>query len=353
MTGAAARLLPDGRLHLQHGPIDLIIGAEGERDAVTAAFRAAARRFPDVLPALCAELVHLRTPLGAGTVPVEGAVARRMVAACWPHRSVFVTPMAAVAGAVADAILAEMTAAADLATAYVNNGGDVAVHLAPGRQLRVGLVADIGRPLPPTSPSPVPGEGGDPRRSRGEGEGRTSGRTLTLPTLRVGPFPLPGRERGVRLASSVLDGTITLDHDRPVRGLATSGWRGRSQSLGVADAVTVLAADAAAADAAATLVANAVDVDHPAVRRRPASEVKDDSDLGERLVTVAVGPLPDAAVRHALAGGVREAERMRAAGLIHGAVLALAGRYAVVGPVGAIGGQEPGSARTAQGRAVA
>jgi ApbE superfamily uncharacterized protein (UPF0280 family) len=59
-----------------------------------------------------------------------------------------------------------------------------------------------------------------------------------------------------------------LTHDRPVRGLATSGWGGRSFSLGIADSVTVLARCAAAADAAATVVANAVDAEHPAIERR-------------------------------------------------------------------------------------
>ena len=49
-----------------------------------------------------------------------------------------------------------------------------------------------------------------------------------------------------------------------MRGIATSGWRGRSFSLGIADAVTVLAATAAEADAAATMIANAVDLPgHP------------------------------------------------------------------------------------------
>ena len=54
-----------------------------------------------------------------------------------------------------------------------------------------------------------------------------------------------------------------------MRGIATSGWRGRSFSLGIADAVTVLAATAAEADAAATVIANAVDLPgHPAIDTR-------------------------------------------------------------------------------------
>ncbi len=82
-----------------------------------------------------------------------------------------------------------------------------------------------------------------------------------------------------------------------IRGIATSGWRGRSHSLGIADAVTVLAATASAADAAATIIANAVDLPgHPAIARRPARALSPDSDLGTRLVTVGVGALPAAEI---------------------------------------------------------
>jgi hypothetical protein len=266
----AARL-PDGRLHLQHGPIDLVIAAE---DVAEAAYRAAIARFGDILATLVAELPALRTPVADDTPDVAGPVARRMLAACRPHRSAFITPMAAVAGAVADEVLAAMVAAVPLRRASVNNGGDIALHLAPGEQFRIGLAG---------------------------------------------------------IEDAALHGTLTLRSADAPRGVATSGWRGRSQSLGIADAVTVIATNAAAADAAATLVANAVSVDHPAVRRRPACEVRDDSDLGDRLVTVAVGTLPEDLVHAALDRGVAAARRMRDLGLIHAACLRLQGAIRVVG----------------------
>jgi ApbE superfamily uncharacterized protein (UPF0280 family) len=143
----------------------------------------------------------------------------------------------------------------------------------------------------------------------------------------------PGRSFAVGLVAEIaapaIDGFLTVGADMPVRGVATSGWGGRSFSLGIADAVTVLARDATAADAAATLIANAVDIDHPAVQRRPARELQPDTDLGSLPVTVGVGPLPPEAVRAALLSGHAEAERMRAAGLIEAAVLVLRRRYAV------------------------
>jgi len=272
MTGQAqVRLLEDGRLHLHHGPIDIVAQAFGDPANGMQAYRQAADRFQHILAELVGEIALLRQPIGAGRF--DGVVGRRMAAAVRPHRKTFVTPMAAVAGAVADEVLAAMIPAG-LAKAYVNNGGDIAWHLQPGQSLRAGIVTDQDAPA--------------------------------------------------------IDGLATLDHDSPARGMATSGWRGRSCSLGIADAVTVLAADAATADAAATLVANAVDCDHPAIRRMPACELHDDTDLGALPVTVAVGALPDALVRQALARGALVAQAMQARGLIHAASLALQGRTRLV-----------------------
>jgi uncharacterized protein len=275
-SGPAMRLLPDGkRLHLQHGPIDLVIEAFGVGEEIALAYGQAQRRFATVLPELVAELPLLRQPVDATHPGVEGPVARRMLAACRPHGGSFITPMAAVAGAVADEVLAALLAGRRLGKAYVNNGGDIALHIAPGRHLDVGLVADA--------------------------------------------------------ESRALAGSMTIDSSWPVRGIATSGWRGRSFSLGIADAATVLAPDAAAADAAATLVGNAVDIDHPAVTRARACDIDDASDLGERLVTRNVGPLSPAPIDAALARGAAVATNMRRAGLIFGAVLVLQGRLRVIG----------------------
>ena len=262
MTPPQARVLPGGRLHLQHGPIDLILAAEGEREA---AFAAAGTCFATLLDTLCEELGGLRAPSGAAVL--RGPVARRMAAAVRPHAAAgFITPMAAVAGAVAEEVLAAMCRAGSLRRAWVNNGGDIALHLAPGEQVRVGLVARPDRP---------------------------------------GLFA-----------------TATIRHADPVRGIATSGWRGRSFSLGIADAVSVLAATAAAADAAATVIANAVDLPgHPAVQRVLAADLQPDSDLGDRLVTRGVGSLPPPDVERALDAGAATAERLQRAGLIVAAAL--------------------------------
>jgi uncharacterized protein len=268
--------LPGGRLHLQHGPIDLVIKAEGAPQAVAVAEAAAVARFRTILAELVQELPLLRQPLTGDLPPLaEGPVARRMIAACWPHRHVFITPMAAVAGAVADDMRAAMLAASpDLRTLYVNNGGDIALHVMEKEVLRIGLVPDLAAAMP--------------------------------------------------------DGVATVMGGCGVGGIATSGWRGRSFSLGVADAATVLAATAAAADAAATIIANAVNVASPAVIRRPARELDPDSDLGQRSVTTEVGPLTQAEIAHALAAGEERARELLADGLILAAAISLAGEWRIV-----------------------
>jgi ApbE superfamily uncharacterized protein (UPF0280 family) len=261
---------------LQDGPIDLIIEAVGGDTDVQAAYDAAARRFDGLLDELCGELALLRKPADPARCLLRGFVARRMHDAVAPFAAdQFITPMAAVAGAVAEEILGAMLDAARLDRAYVNNGGDIALYLADGEHFTVGL-AD-------------------------------------------------------RPDASGLMRTMTIHAGDPTRGVATSGWRGRSFSLGIADAVTVLARTASRADAAATIIANAVDLpEHAAIVRRPAHDLQPDSDLGARLVTRGVGELSGGEIAYALESGAASARRLLAEGLIDGAALRLQGEMVVV-----------------------
>jgi len=262
--GPTVQYLSGGkRLHLQHGPIDLIIGADGEREV---AFRAAERRFETVLEELARELTTLRKPVTSNYTPPTGETALRMDGTARAFLPLFVTPMAAVAGSVAETVLAAMTRKADLTRAYVNNGGDIALHLAAGQRYATAIKAHDGRNL----------------------------------------------------------GVVKIAHDDPVRGIATSGRHGRSLSLGIADSVTVLASSAAKADIAATLIANAVDLPgHPAIERQRASDVVDDGDLGDLPVVTGCGIISQEEILRALKAGRNRADGFISRGLITSASLHL------------------------------
>ena len=84
-AGPFAANTPDGsRLHLQHGPIDLIVEAFGERSQVVEAYRLAWERFRTVLDELVEELPALRRPLGVGRADRAGPVAPRGPSALEP-----------------------------------------------------------------------------------------------------------------------------------------------------------------------------------------------------------------------------------------------------------------------------
>jgi ApbE superfamily uncharacterized protein (UPF0280 family) len=276
VTGPTAAWLADGeRLHFQHGPIDLIIEATGAPERVDLAYKRAWRRFQTVLTELVDELPRLRTRCPASGLDLKGPVARRMEAAVRPFAAYDVTPMAAVAGAVADEILEAMTDGPALDRAYVNNGGDIALFLSEGGRFEIAMI-------------------GDPKTPAGLGG-------------------------------------ISLRAGDPA-GVATSGRPGRSLSLGIADSATALAASAAEADAAATLIANAVDLpSHPGIERVPAREVDPDSDLGDRLVVVDLAPLSPEEIERALAAGVRRAETFLRDRRILAAAVSLEGAIRLIG----------------------
>ena len=267
-------------LRMIDGPIDLVVRARGEAREVELCLEAAVAALDGVLAGLAAQLVTLRLPVEEVRA-VEGPVARRMLDACSPFPGEGVSLMAAVAGAVADHVLERMLVGRQLEKALVNNGGDIALHLPPGAELQTALVGDVSRPM--------------------------------------------------------VDGLLTIGHGAGIAGIATSGWRGRSFSLGIADAVTVAARNAAMADVAATLIANAVNIDHPAIGRRPAHELDPDNDLGARLVTISVGVLDEEAIETALDRGVETARELTRRGSARAVHLRLAGHHRTMESPGRLG----------------
>jgi len=274
-SGILSQLLPqDHRLHLQHGPIDIIAHVEAPEEVRRRLYSSAMSRLATILDELVAELDLLKQPWSNDQPVPSGCIAQKMFAAV-KGSDVFVTPMAAVAGAVAEEILEVMLAEAKakdcridhVRRMYVNNGGDIAFWLKDGESFSIGVVENPEMPK--------------------------------------------------------LNTIVSLFSEGPVRGLATSGWRGRSQSLGIADAVTVLAKSAVAADVAATLIANDVNIDYPGIVKRPACEIKDEIDLGMIPVTVHVPQLPEKEASNALKQGAQTARHFIRSGKIEAAYLSL------------------------------
>ena len=272
-----SKILNDGkRLHLNHGPIDLIIEAFGDHEVVRSAYEKTQIKFNHILIDLVAELSLLRAPVSRKKNILKSPVGLRMQNAVQPFYPTFITPMAAVAGAVADYMLSILCENNKLRKAYVNNGGDIAIYLNHNEVFNIGIITD--------------------------------------------------------LKTRAIGGTTAITQIDNINGIATSGRHGRSHSLGIADAVTVLAKNSAQADAAATLIANAVDVqDTTLVKKIPANELYPDSDLADQLVTVDVAELPKKLAERAVAQGCDRAVDYIDRGLIKAATISLQGIVEVVG----------------------
>ena len=283
MQETNAEPLPrNDRLYLQNGPIDIIAHVAAPEEIRLHLYSCAKNRFNTILDELVAELDLLRLPWSINNPVPQGSIALKMLAAV-SDSQVFITPMAAVAGSVADEVLNTLLFEAKkedsflkhIQKMYVNNGGDIAFWLNQGSSYSLGVVDNT-----------------------------------EIPELNT---------------------KVCLPYESPVRGIATSGWRGRSLSLGIADAVTVLAGSASIADVAATLIANDVNIKYQGIEKRPASEVKDDSDLGRIPVTVHVPPLPEEQTSTELHQGLRTARKFIKSGKIEAAYLSLQQQRLVIG----------------------
>jgi len=290
MEAPTASVLRDGQqLRLMHGPIDIVMGCTGDSMLRRQVFNLAVNHFQQILETLVGELPLLRCELPqtdsslTTAAQPQGAIARRMWCACAPYSSQRVTPMVAVAGAVADELLESVRSVEGVNKIWINNGGDIALHLREHQTFDCGIIDDVSTGIPV--------------------------------------------------------GTITLGAGDGIGGVATSGCAGpgqggRSFSLGIADSVTVLAASAAAADVAATLIGNAVDLpNHVNVMRQPADSINPDSDLHSRPVVTEVGVLTRNEIDLALSRGEQCARRYLQRGLICGAVLSLRGQRCMIGHV--------------------
>jgi len=264
--------LQGGSILAECGPMRLVISAYlGKLPQPDMAFRAARESF-GFLEAVAQERLCLSRPFRECSGKGKNALVARMIESVSAVGDEDLTPMAAVAGAIADEV-ADFLSARGMTKVVVENGGDLSVRLRGDESVTVGI-----RP---------------------------------------------------RVDAEEISHVITLDPSRPAWGVATSGLGGRSLTRGVASAATVVARSASLADAAATAVANASLVEDGQVVRQPAEALDPYTDIPGLLVTVKAGPLSQTKRSLAMVQAMERAEELISRKVILGAFVAVQGKEAM------------------------
>jgi len=256
------------------GPMRLVIRAwKGNEPQIDLVREAAAKSFL-YLERVAGFRSELSQPFSDLKVQPQDDLALEMVNSVATIGDHDLTPMAAVAGTLADAV-ANWLFEQGATKVIVDNGGDIAVRLAEGESVTVGV-----RP---------------------------------------------------RVTSRHISHVINLDSGRSAWGVTTSGVGGRSLTRGIASAVTVLSTKASVADAGATAIANACFVEDDRIIQLPAAKIDPTSDLKDMLVTTEVGPLSSEKILAAINSARRKADDLSQKGIIDGAFIALGSVYKMAG----------------------
>jgi hypothetical protein len=268
----AINVLQGGAVMAECGPMKLVISAfVGKVPQPEMGKRAAEESFKYL-----EQVAHLRDLLGRRCTEIpenlEDSLAVKMIKSVLTVGDKGLTPMAAVAGTIADAV-ADFLFNRGMTKVVVDNGGDVAVRLQEGASVTVGIRPEIGK-------------------------------------------------QGI-------SNVIVLDSRSPSWGVTTSGLGGRSLTSGIASASTVIAETASMADAASTAIANASFVKDEQVIQRPAEEIDPETDIAGLPVTVKVGPLSEETKAMAVSKAMERAEQLIEKDIILGAYIAVQGKVAM------------------------
>lgn len=276
------RELGAGRVFFDYGPVSMVVTAERDGEGDTELCRSAFPVIDGCLRELRPVLEMLRRYPPQVELEKLAGTGRVMAQAVLATGDPWLTPMAAVAGSVADAV-ADYLWEQGATKVAANNGGDVAIRLAPGEKLGLGVLFDMSKP------------GG-------------------------------------------VDQVFRLKPEHGVGGVATSGLGGRSLTTGIASGVTVFSSRCATADALATLLADRSYIDSPAVQTCLAAEVDPDSDIADLRVVTGVGPLSEEEKLTALRQVVAEARKQYEKGGLLACVATVQGMTTLFDPKGILKG---------------
>jgi ApbE superfamily uncharacterized protein (UPF0280 family) len=268
----SVHLLQGGSVLVECGPMRLVIDARVGKVAQPQQAARAADEAVSFLEGVAAARPFLGRDYREQVARITDPLALKMIASVQAVADADLTPMAAVAGTIADAV-ADFLFQRGMTRVLVDNGGDIAIRSCDGEPVTVGIRPQVDR------------------RS--------------------------------------LSHAVVLEPERTAWGVATSGTGGRSLTRGVLEAAVVIAADAATADAAATAVANASHILDGAVIRRPAEAIDPHTDIAGLEVTAGVGALTEEGRRMALDQALGRAEELIGARIILGALVACQGRIAM------------------------
>ena len=261
-------LIEDGKLYIENGPTNII--AEAFSLDKKEIYNLICEYSSKYLKDLSLEIDNLKRPTSENK-KFKSEIANRMFNSTKLFLPDFITPMASVAGAISESILLKVLEKYSVNKIYINNGGDISLYVSESEKFNFSI----------------------------------------------------GGETSYIFEYANLNG---------IGGIATSGWKGRSFSSGIADSVTVIAEKASIADAAATIICNKIDLKNSnKIIKKKANDFYENTDLDDRLITVSVENLTEQEIEKAISKGKITSEYFIAKNIIKSVIINLQNNILIIG----------------------
>ena len=261
-------LIEDDKLFIENGPTNII--AEAFSSEKKEIYNLICEYSSKFLKDLSLEIEKLKKPTSQKNKFVSD-IANTMFEATKLFLPNFVTPMASVAGSISELLLLKVLEKFKVNKIYINNGGDISLYISKNEKFNFSI----------------------------------SGKTVCV---------------------------IEYSDIAGFGGIATSGWKGRSFSMGIADSVTVIAEKASVADAAATIIGNYIDLKNSnKVKKTAANNLYEETDLNDKLITVSVENLTENEIRQAMSKGRNISEHYISKNLIKSVIINLQDNILILG----------------------
>ena len=261
-------LIEDDKLFIENGPTNII--AEAFSSEKMEIYDLICEYSSKFLKDLSLEIETLKKPTSQKNIFVS-EIANKMFESTQLFLPNFITPMASVAGSISELLLLKVLEKFDVNKIYINNGGDISLYINKNEKFNFSI-------------------GGE--------------------------------------TSFVVEYADTNSFG----GIATSGWKGRSFSMGIADSVTVIAEKASVADAAATIIGNYIDLKNSnKVKKIVANNLYEETDLNDKLITESVENLTENEIRRAMSKGRNISEHYISKNLIKSVIINLQNKILILG----------------------